>query len=429
MSVYEIKSYLFPENVQVSVRNLQEANEIRRFVIQNQPNGIFENLLQKLQQAYGSLLPADKSEIRTFWKDEENELVGFSSDGEFIYALDLLNFNRLNKPYESSHPVFKVYVTKKSLIKTENTFEKREQSKQQQAPSQENVFHPGVTCDGCNGSVYGMRYKCKSCEDYDLCSKCHLKKTHSEHQFREIPKPFSFRCPFTNNRQSETRNDPFTHAFNNFMPMLSRGMPVINDPDQLKSVGEYLKAFLNPFGIDVDYYVEQRTKEREASKKTQNDEKMETKENCKEKQQENIQEENFSSNVQEKMNPASLFINSLIAKNTTLDATTNDTPKTSAHNLNEQTMEMRKAQQQTEEPNREPVKDIQKEAQQNVDMGTSAQLINPSTVISFPENGPIYTANTPNSSAGSSYAFASQALSQAINNLNISPSEIGRAHV
>ena len=50
------------------------------------------------------------------------------------------------------------------------------------------LIHFGFQCDGCQESIYGDRYKCKTCENFDLCESCHLKNTHSEHEFK-ILKP------------------------------------------------------------------------------------------------------------------------------------------------------------------------------------------------------------------------------------------------
>ncbi|KAJ3380592.1 hypothetical protein HDU92_005883, partial [Lobulomyces angularis] len=47
----------------------------------------------------------------------------------------------------------------------------------------------GVTCDHCNKSNFtGVRFKCKICDDYDLCSNCHGKdkKVHEDHDFKAL---------------------------------------------------------------------------------------------------------------------------------------------------------------------------------------------------------------------------------------------------
>jgi hypothetical protein len=53
------------------------------------------------------------------------------------------------------------------------------------------VRHHGVVCDGCQGRIFGIRYKCANCADYDLCEACEAKSgVHNpDHVFLKIVRP------------------------------------------------------------------------------------------------------------------------------------------------------------------------------------------------------------------------------------------------
>eukprot|EP01090_Pellita_catalonica_P012762 TRINITY_DN2852_c0_g1_i1.p1 TRINITY_DN2852_c0_g1~~TRINITY_DN2852_c0_g1_i1.p1 ORF type:complete len:514 (-),score=109.86 TRINITY_DN2852_c0_g1_i1:33-1574(-) len=48
-----------------------------------------------------------------------------------------------------------------------------------------------AVCDGCNKRIFGIRYKCSVCPDYDLCEKCEVNSTavHAGHAFIKILTP------------------------------------------------------------------------------------------------------------------------------------------------------------------------------------------------------------------------------------------------
>ena len=53
-------------------------------------------------------------------------------------------------------------------------------------------LHVGVTCDGCSSAIYGTRYKCLVCPDYDLCSSCEKKGEHVDHNMVTIKEPQTY---------------------------------------------------------------------------------------------------------------------------------------------------------------------------------------------------------------------------------------------
>ncbi|KAG9320083.1 hypothetical protein KVV02_003328 [Mortierella alpina] len=52
--------------------------------------------------------------------------------------------------------------------------------------------HTGVVCDGCDNAIFGVRYKCGNCPDYDLCGNCESSPVSlhdPNHVFIKIRKP------------------------------------------------------------------------------------------------------------------------------------------------------------------------------------------------------------------------------------------------
>ena len=63
--------------------------------------------------------------------------------------------------------------------------------------------HPGVVCDSCDKHIFGIRFKCVVCPNYDLCLTCETKGMHKEHEMLRITTP---RTPEQN----------WFHGFNTF---------------------------------------------------------------------------------------------------------------------------------------------------------------------------------------------------------------------
>ncbi|XP_064461824.1 uncharacterized protein LOC135371802 isoform X2 [Ornithodoros turicata] len=60
---------------------------------------------------------------------------------------------------------------------------------EEQPSSRRGVLHPNILCDMCEKDLYGVRYKCMECEDYDMCEPCYAKKTHTHHDILKLVRP------------------------------------------------------------------------------------------------------------------------------------------------------------------------------------------------------------------------------------------------
>jgi len=82
--------------------------------------------------------------------------------------------------------------------------------------SKENERHHGVVCDVCEAPISGVRYKCTTCVNYDLCSQCEAKPGAHDpsHMLLKIQKPLNAHgsgrgCPYMRPRNVNNNNESF----------------------------------------------------------------------------------------------------------------------------------------------------------------------------------------------------------------------------
>lgn len=152
--------------------------EVRRFGIEKSVITSFQYLNAKLQDVFPGL--KEKTYIVT-WKDEEEDDITISSDEEMMAALTAMF--EINKP-------IKLYVYCKEAAPKDDDCDIIISAITDTAnAASTSGQHYGVTCDGCEGPVIGFRYKCISCDDFDLCSRCETSGLHREHCMLRVPMP------------------------------------------------------------------------------------------------------------------------------------------------------------------------------------------------------------------------------------------------
>lgn len=153
-----VKAYLNPDTNQ---------QEIRRFAIDEGVSANFAYLRQKIEQVF----PSVRGKVfKLFWKDADNEMITFSSDEELVEALGSI-----------SGDVFRVFVKGGDTV-AGNVEDSAE-------PEDSRTAHPGVVCDGCDKHIFGIRFKCVVCPNFDLCMTCETKGMHKEHEMLRIATP------------------------------------------------------------------------------------------------------------------------------------------------------------------------------------------------------------------------------------------------
>lgn len=111
------------------------------------------------------------------WVDGDGDRIVLGSDGELWEALRNAKDGVLRL---FAREAAEAMETGEEAVKEAAKEEKKEGKGKQ---------HCGVTCDGCEGNVFGHRYKCLVCPDYDLCSACNAKGIHVQHPLIRIADP------------------------------------------------------------------------------------------------------------------------------------------------------------------------------------------------------------------------------------------------
>ncbi|KAF5918113.1 hypothetical protein HPG69_018454 [Diceros bicornis minor] len=260
MASLTVKAYLLGKE--------DAAREIRRFSFCFSPEldaeaeavagpGPCERLLSRVAALFPALRP---SGFQAHYRDEDGDLVAFSSDEELTMAMSYVKDD-----------IFRIYIKEKKECRRDHR-----PPCAQEAPR--NMVHPNVICDGCNGPVVGTRYKCSVCPDYDLCASCEGKGLHREHSKLAFPSPFGHLSEgFSHSRWlRKLRHGHFGWPGwemgppGNWSPRPPRagdarpspaaesasGPPEDPSVNFLKNVGESVAAALSPLGIEVDIDVE-----------------------------------------------------------------------------------------------------------------------------------------------------------------------------
>lgn len=93
--------------------------------------------------------------------------------------------------------------------------------------------HPGITCNGCLGDILGIRFKCATCSNFNLCEACKSKSLHREHPLIMVQSLFGFE--FCNECGEE-----LTRALNICISCTKRKLPLINSNERVKFLSYYL---------------------------------------------------------------------------------------------------------------------------------------------------------------------------------------------
>jgi hypothetical protein len=128
----------------------------------------------------------NSNEFLIKYVDEEKDLVTITDQEDLNEALRLIgNCN-----------ILRLHLVKKSQNASAQPSNKSAQSSVLNNDSNNDdskfIEHHAI-CDACDKRIFGIRYKCGNCEDFDLCSECEAKRLHNpDHLLIKIRRPLPY---------------------------------------------------------------------------------------------------------------------------------------------------------------------------------------------------------------------------------------------
>ena len=184
MNKIGIKTYHldeFPSNAKITNN---QGDQIKRFQLAYDDfDQIYSKLIHEINNVYNINLNHGVKPFRTFWKDEEDELVEMTSDNDVKTALQ----------FGSQSGIIKVYIVEKFSAPSEEEMPVEKEFLDGKNETKKGQTHFGVKCDECKNRILGLRYKCKKCFDFNLCEDCKIKKkSHQSHPFFKIESIYGY---------------------------------------------------------------------------------------------------------------------------------------------------------------------------------------------------------------------------------------------
>ncbi|XP_065183247.1 sequestosome-1-like [Sycon ciliatum] len=160
---------------------LGSSAEIRRFSVDDGATSSLTYLHHKVASVF-QLKRADNLSLR--WRDEDGDYVDIKTDEDLMEALS-----------SGVGDVLRLYISLTETVSGNSSAQPRTRCARPAAGPAQDQVHPNIICDGCSGQVKGSRFKCMTCDDYDLCAQCEHLGLHDEHLFVRMREPmpsFSF---------------------------------------------------------------------------------------------------------------------------------------------------------------------------------------------------------------------------------------------